>query len=207
MVVSMTRAILAAIALLLALAGPREARERPTVQRRSAPKQGLLYANALIMTHVRDDFYTSWGYGGDLGFFLFEWLGVELRFAKLETSLVAAAVDLKGRVGLTPDARPQDLWAHVGVRWAPAYAKMLLLDSFVLHFEPQLALHAGIAQAEARTLPSFVPSLSLLLHFSWNIKAKLDLGVSVQAEQRDRGWIWSVGFVPTLGVGWGFNFL
>lgn len=180
--------------------------ERPTIQRRFAPKRSLLFANASIMTHVRDDFYSSWGYGADLGYFFNERFGMELRYLRLNTSLDDAAIDLKERIGLTPDARPQSQWINLGVRYAPGYGKLLMWESLVLHFDPQLVIHGGVALAEARVLPSFNVALSLLGHFRWGIKLKVDLGASIQGEKRERGWIWTTGFAPVLGLGWGYNF-
>ncbi len=182
-----------------------EAIERPTVQRRFAPKANLLMAQLSAMTHVRDDFYRSWGYGLDVAYFPMEWLGVELRAVKLNTSLDAAAIDLKERIGLTPDARPQDAWLQLGVRYAPGYGKLLMWESFVLHFDPQLVVHGGVASAEARWLPTFNVALSLLGHLRWGLKLKVDLGMSVQGERRERGWVWTTGFAPSLGLGWGWN--
>ena len=54
--------------------------------------------------------------------------------------------------------------------------------------------------------PSADLSFSLLTHWRWGIKAKLDLGMTMQLEKRDRGWTFSTGFAPVLGVGWGYNF-
>ena len=180
--------------------------DRPSIQRRFAPKDGLLYANASLMTHVRDDFYSSWGYGADLGYFMSESWGLELRYLRLRTSLDDAALDLKERIGLTPDARPQDTWVQVAVRYAPGYGKLLMWESMVLHFDPQLVVHGGVALAEARVLPSFTAALSLLGHFRWGLKLKVDLGLSVQGEKRERGWVWTTGFAPVLGLGWGTTF-
>lgn len=183
-----------------------EALERPTIQRRFAPKDKLLFGNASIMKHVRDDFYSSWGYGADVGFFVAEQWGLELRYLKLNTSLDDSAVDLKERIGLTPDARPQGHWLQLGARYAPGYGKLLMWESLVLHFDPQIVVHGGVALAEARVLPSFNVALSLLGHFRWGLKLKVDLGASVQGEHRERGWIWTLGFAPVLGLGWGYNF-
>lgn len=201
-------------AWLILLAGPawaeeqveERAQERPTIQDRFAPKAGLLYVQPLVMTQIRDDFYRSRGVGGELGFFFLESLGVDVRAVKLSTTLDDAAIDLKERIGLTPDARPQDLWLLGGVRWAPGYGKLLMFGSWVLHFDPQIVVHGGVARAEARWLPTFEVAFSTMLHFRWGIKATLDLGASIQREQRERGQIWSVGFAPSLGLGWGYNF-
>lgn len=192
--------------MLFGVASSATAQERPTIQKRFAPKDNLLYVNATLMNHVRDDFYSSWGYGADLGFFISESFGVELRTVFLRTSLDDAAIDLKERIGLTPDARPQRFWGQVGLRYAPGYGKMLMWESFVMHFDPQFVVHGGIAQADGRTLPSFSVAMSLLAHFRWGIKLKVDLGMSIQGEDRDRGYVWTTGFVPVLGLGWGYNF-
>jgi hypothetical protein len=179
---------------------------RPTIQRRFAPKTRLAYAHAIGIGHVRDDFYHSWGGGVDAGYFFNEWLGAELRVAYLYTVPNAAAVDLQQRIGLVPDARPQDLWLKVGARWAPAYGKFLIWDAFVVHVDPQIAVHLGAARADTRWMPSATAALSVLLHFQYGIKAKIDLGSSFQLEPRERGWTFSTGFTPAVGVGWGRTF-
>ena len=180
-------------------------RPRPTVQRRFAEKQGTVYAHLLGTRHIRDDFYNSYGWGVDAGYYFGESLGVELRLVSLSTTLSDAALDLKGRVGLTPDARPQGLWAEAGVRYSIGYGKILVWDVFVVHFDPQITLHGGVATAEARILPTAHAALSLLTHYRWGLQAKLDLAVSLQWEERSRGTIFSMGFAPLLGLGWSFD--
>lgn len=180
--------------------------DRPTIQNRFAPKKKLLYANALLMTHVRDDFYNTWGYGVDVGYFKSERWGFELRGARLETSLDPAARDLQLRLGLVPDARPQDWWLQAGARYSPGYGKMLMWRRFMMHFDPQFALHAGVAIAERRYIPTVTMAFSLMSHWRWGIKARVDLGMSVQGELRERGWVVTTGFAPFLGAGWGYNF-
>ena len=187
----------------------REARaggDRPTVQRRFAAKERLGWAMATATTHVRDDFYDTWGIGVDAGYFTSERWGFEGRFVYLFTQLDDAALDLRERIGLTPDARPQKWWAMAGGRWAPGYGKMLMGERFLIHFDPQLALHLGLARAENRWIPTAITALSLLGHWRYGLKAKLDLGVTMQLEKRARGWVFSTGFAPVVGIGWGRNF-
>lgn len=180
--------------------------ERPTIQNRFASKKRLLVVQPLLMTHVRDDFYNSWGGGADLSYYFTERWGLELRAVFLRTTLDAAAFDIKERFGIVPDARPQNRWLNVGVRYSPGYGKFLMWDNFVVHFDPQLVLHAGVASADRRLLPGATAAFSLMTHWRWGIKAKVDLGISVQGEQRERGWVLTTGFAPVLGVGWGRNF-
>lgn len=180
--------------------------DRPTIQQRFAPKAKLLYSQGTFTTHVRDDFYDSLGGGLQLGFFPTERWGIEARAIFLRTRLDNAAIDLKERIGLVPDARPQDLWLMLGTRYSPGYGKLLMWRRFVVHFDPQLVLHAGVARAESRLIPTLDLAFGLMTHWRWGIKATLDLGMSLQTERRERGWVFTTGFAPVLGVGWGKNF-
>lgn len=179
---------------------------QPTVQDRFAVKENSIYGQISGLTHLRNDFYSTFGFGLDLGYYPFESFGGELRVNILESSLNDAALDLKDRTGLTPDAQPQSLMVLAGARWSFGYGKILLLDSWVAHFDPQLTLHGGVAMAETRILPTALLGPSLVVHFAYGLHATLDLPVSIQVENRDRGSVTSVGFLPSLGVGWSWNF-
>jgi len=176
--------------------------DRPTIQRRYAEKDDSLYLHATGATHIRNDFYNSFGAGADVGFYSSEALGFELRSLFLGTRLSRAAVDVKERTGLTPDARPQSMMFTAGPRWSFGYGKILAINRFVVHFDPQLTLQGGVARAERRLLPTAYTALTLLTHYRWGIQAKVDLGATIQMEKRDRGWVTSVGFMPVLGLGW-----
>lgn len=199
---------LALVALLLALPAVASAQqERPTVQRRFAEKRNSVYAHVTGTAHIRNDFYDSLGGGADIGWYPWESFGLEARALFLETRLSNAAENVKERTGLTPDARPQGMLFTAGGRWSFGYGKILALEKFVMHFDPQLALSGGVARAERRVLPSAIAAFSLLTHFRWGIQVKLDLGTTIQMEKRtDRGWVPTVGFLPVLGVGWNWSF-
>ena len=180
--------------------------DRPTVQRRYASKQNLLTLSGALATHVRDDFYDSWGVGAQLAYYISERWGFEARALFLRTRLDGAALDLQERIGLVPDARPQNRWLLLGARYSPGYGKMLMWDSFLVHFDPQLVIHLGVATAEKRWLPTSTVAFSLMTHWRWGIKASVDLGVTTQFERRERGWVFTTGFAPVLGLGWGRAF-
>jgi hypothetical protein len=55
-------------------------------------------------------------------------------------------------------------------------------------------------------LPTALIGPSLVVHFAYGLHANIDLPVSVQVENRDRGSVTSVGFLPSVGVGWSWNF-
>ena len=179
--------------------------ERPTVQRRYAEKDDSLYLHATGTTHIRNDFYNSFGAGADVGYYPSETLGFEVRALFLDTKLSNAAVDVKERTGLTPDARPQGMLFTAGPRWSFGYGKILAINRFVLHFDPQLTFQGGIARADRRILPTAYTALTLLTHYKWGIQAKIDLGTTIQMEKRDRGWVTTFGFLPVLGIGWNFG--
>jgi hypothetical protein len=178
---------------------------RPTIQDRFARKTSSLNVHLVGMHHVRNDFYNSWGGGADIGYYFSEQLGAELRLVFLRSTLSETAIDLKERIGLTPDARPQQLWATAGARFSLGYGKILVFDSFVVHFDPQIVAHGGIARAETRILPTLTTALSLLMHFQWGLQAKIDLAMTYQWETRERGTVFTLGFAPFFGLGFSFD--
>lgn len=182
-----------------------QAQERATVQDRFAPKTESIYGHGLVTSHLRNDFYDSFGIGADVGYYFNESVGIELRGMYLHTTLGDEARGIQENTGLTPDARPQQGLAAAGVRWSFGYGKFLLLDDWVVHFDPQLTLHGGVAFAETRILPTLLYGLSFLTHWRWDIQVKLDLTLTTQVEARDRGRVTSFGFMPILGVGWAWR--
>ncbi len=174
----------------------------PTIQQRFASKSGAYYIHATTVTHVRNDFYSSFGGGVDLGLYPSENIGLELRLVGLRTRLNRSARRVQRETALVPDARPQSLWLAVGGRYSVGYGKILFFESKVVHFDPQLTAHIGVARAEKRWLPSAWFGMSLLAHFRYGLQARLDLAMTVQAEKRRRGWIPSAGLAPMLSIGW-----
>ena len=179
---------------------------RPTIQNRFATKSGTFYGHAMMTTQIRNDFYDSIGVGADIGYYPSEVLGIEGRWAYLFSALSPAAQDVKSETGLTPDARPQHMWMTAGIRHSFGYGKMLVAGNSVVHFDPQLTMHGGLALAEKRVLPTATAGASLLAHFLDGVQAKLDLAMAMQLERRNRGWVPSFGFTPTIAIGWGGHF-
>jgi outer membrane beta-barrel protein len=195
-----------AVALGLALslvATPTDvfAQERPTIQKRFASKSGHGYVHGLGIVHVRNDFYDTWGGGADVGYYLNETLGFELRAVGLRSTLSDAARNLKETVGLVPDARPQDAHYVGGARLSLGYGKVLVGQTSVVHFDPQLFFLGGVGTAENRMLPTLYTGLSLLTHLRWGLQIKADLAFTAQYEERERGWVPAFGFAPILAVG------
>lgn len=175
---------------------------QPTVQRRFAAKSRTAYLHVTGMAHLRNDFYSALGLGFDAGVFPSESLGIEFRVVTLRSRLTATARQVQRDTGLVPDARPQSLWLAGGARYSLGYGKVLLFNRLVVHFDPQFTVHAGIATAETRVLPSVWLGTSVLAHFRFGLQARFDFALAIQTEKRRRGWTTSLGAVPMLSVGW-----
>jgi len=175
--------------------------DRPTIQNRFAEKRGDLYGHVTGMTQIRNDYYDSFGLGLDVGYFPWESVGFEMRGFWVRSALNPAAQEIREETGLTPDARPQEWMTTAGVRYSFGYGKMKIGQNSLVHFDPQLALHGGVAFADGRVLPTLTTAGALLLHFEYGIQAKLDIGMAVQMEDRARGWVPSIGFAPVIGIG------
>ncbi|MCG8416683.1 MAG: hypothetical protein MJE77_01915 [Proteobacteria bacterium] len=194
-----------AMAVLCGVATAASADQPPTFQRRYAAKTGTFHANLIAATHLRNDFYNSYGIGVSAGYYPVERWGVELQFIGLRTRLNDAARNIKEQTGLTPDARPQQLMATAGARMSLGYGKVLLPGDFLVHFDPQVVVQSGIAVADRRIVPTVLLAPSLLLHLKWGLQVCIDLNMSYQLEPRDRGRVSSFGFFPNVGIGWRFD--
>ncbi len=177
---------------------------RATVQKRFATKKHHAYAHLSGAAPIRDDFYHSLGAGLDVGYYFSESFGAELRWLWMANWEVDAAADIREETGFIPDARRQNMLLTAGGRYSLGYGKVLVLDDFVVHFDPQLTGGAGVALAEGRVLPTATVGLSVLTHYARGVQAKLDLQMAFQLENRNRGWVASLSFLPMLGVGMSF---
>lgn len=175
---------------------------RATIQERFATKEGRIYLHGSGTHFVRNDFYQTWGYGLDIGYFPSESLGVELRGLNLHSTLSQAAEELRESARVVPDLRAPDALIQGGLRYSWGYGKIASMNRFVVHFDPQLAMHGGVVFAEERIAPILSGGLSFLSHFRFGIQVKLDLHMSLQFESRDRGFSPALGFQPILGFGW-----
>jgi outer membrane beta-barrel protein len=173
-----------------------------TVQPRFAEKEGRFALHVAGTTVFRDDFYRTVGYGAEISYYMSEDLGFELRGHNLHSWLSPTADVLREESSLVPDLRAPDALFTVGARWSWGYGKVLTLDRFVVHFDPQVIVHTGITLAEGRVVPTITPGVGFLTHWQHGIQVKMDLQWSIQIEQRQRGWIPSFGFIPVLAVGW-----
>lgn len=197
--------LLLTLALFCPASAAAQQDERPTVQQRFAPKANRGHLHVKGAAPIRDDFYHSAGAGLDVGYYFGESLGIELRWLWLANWRAEAAEQVRRDTGFVPDARPQSMIFTAAGRYSIGYGKVLVFDDFVVHFDPQLIAGGGVALADGRVLPTGTLGMSVLTHYALGIQAKLDLQVAFQAERRTRGWVGSVSFLPTLGLGFSFG--
>ena len=176
--------------------------ERPKVQYRFQPREQRLSAYTHVGWHIRDDYYTSVGGGLNFEYFFTDRWGLSLQYTLLSTSLSDEALLLRKDYGLVPDASPQDAHYLIGGLWGLGYGKMNLFNQ-IMHFDPIFGLSTGIATAEARILPTFKLGFMPTFLLQYRLAIRLDLSLTIQAEQRNRGWIMTTGFMPMLSIGWG----
>ncbi len=175
---------------------------RAALQERFAPKEGRFYAHIGGTAIIRDDFYHSPGYGLDAGYYFSETWGVELRAYNLHSRLAHAGERLREEQGFVPDLRAPDALFGLGIRGSWGYGKVLTMERFVIHFDPQWIFHGGITLAEERVVPTVSTGIGFLTHWQHGIQIKLDLQMNLHFENRSRGFIPATGFVPVLAVGW-----
>lgn len=202
MITSLLLATLTVFSIAPSSAMATEQERRATVQERFAPKEGRFYVHAAGASLFRNDFYNSMGYGGDVGYFTSEAWGFELRILNLHSWLGRAAQGIREDHSLIPDLRAPDALFVAGTRYSWGYGKVLTMDRFVVHFDPQLILHGGITLAEDRVVPTSTFGFGFLSHWNHGVQIKVDLQMIFQMERRERGWTPSLGFVPMLGIGW-----
>lgn len=192
----------AVVAGFSSVAAGAEGEARPTVHDRLAPKEGRLFGHVGAGVLIRNDFYDTAGYGLDFGYHFDEQWSTELRAYNLHSGLSASADRLREERSFVPDLRAPDALFVVGGRLSWGYGKVLTPGPFVIHFDPQLAAHAGITLAEERIVPTIQTGLAFLTHWQYGVQIKLDFLASIHFEQRSRGMIPAVGFVPILAIGW-----
>lgn len=176
--------------------------ERARVQNRFQPRLKRLSVKGSSGLHIRDDYYESYTFGLGLEYFVTDHWGVGLHYTKLLTLLSDEATLLRDQYGLVPDAEAQDQMFTISALYGFGYGKMLLADQIV-HFDPIVSAHLGVTTALQRVLPTLKFGFSPTVLFLHGLSATLDLGFTIQLEERTRGWVMTTGFMPSLSVAWG----
>lgn len=176
-------------------------RSYASYERRFAVKAQSFSISGFLAAPVRRSLYTGAGFGAELQYHPTENLGWGLRWMHQDPTLNDQAQYILATEGQVPDARPQFDLFLLTCEPTVGYAK-LRTGKRVLHFEPVLRLGLGAARGERRVMPSANLGLGFRFHFLHGLQATLGLDSLLQLEDRTRGWVSSMTFLPTLAFGW-----
>ncbi len=178
--------------------------KRYTVQNRFAQISKAMILHTSFVTHQRDDYYDSVGFGLGASYFFNEKIGINFKWNRLFTSLGDEVTPFRNQ-GLVPDAAPQKNWILLGAEYALGYGKLLSFQN-IFQFDAIFSLHVGFATADERYIPTALLSFSPIFYLKSLFKLRFDLGLNLQIENRSKGAVWSTGFVPSIGLSWGGTF-
>jgi len=149
----------------------------------------------------RDDFYRNPGGQFTLTYWLRESLALEAQLAGYDSVETFEARQVREQTGFLPDIRRERPAQRQGGRWSFGYGKVLL-GRRVIHFDPQIFLHAGAHVTDDGGIwPLFDGGLALATRPLARMLVRLDLGLVLEGEQRSAGYVAVFGFQPVLAVG------
>jgi len=149
---------------------------------------------------ARGDFYNSPGLRLGAAYQALESVAVEVQLSHYWSSLNDEAQRIVQTLGAVPDSRPPTWLGLVGVRWSFGYGKMLVAGG-IIHFEPQLFVHAGMHDYGGDVQPTGDAGLGLLVFLTPRLFTRLDLGATLDLESRSGQSVGVWGALPALTVG------
>jgi hypothetical protein len=112
----------------------------------------------------------------------------------------SSAQNVFTQTGVKPDAQMPDMRLVAGVRHSIGYGKLATGDT-VVHFDFQLAAHAGALFTDQAATPSLDIAAAVLARLSPHWFLQLDATVLANVEDRVRSSHLSLGFLPELAIG------
>lgn len=172
------------------------------VERRLLQKNGHFFFTLGADYFIRGDYYVSPGMLLTASYYPSERDGFDLELGAF-FSLISPPADAVFRsVGLVPDAqRPMGLMM-LGYRRSVGYGKVMLngaLDSLI-HFDLQVAGHAGIVITDRMASPSVSLSPALLIRVNERWFAQADVAVYASYETRQSSPL-VIGILPMVTAG------
>jgi hypothetical protein len=207
-------ALLLAASLLAAAPAPAPAAEPPPplspgldgspvrVERRLLLKNGHFFFTLGADYFIRGDYYVSPGLLGTASYYPTERDGFDFKLGAFLSFISPPADAVFRSVGLVPDAQRPVALMMVGYRRSVGYGKVMLngaLDS-LLHFDLQVAGHAGIVITDRMASPSVSLSPALLIRVNERWFTQVDLEVYASYETRQSSPL-VVGILPMLTAG------
>ena len=170
------------------------------VQQRLLVKEGHWFFSAGFGWLARGDYYDNPGFSIGLACWPKETIGLEVRFTQFFSSMTGPAQTVFQETGIKPDAQMPQMRLLAGVRHSLTYGK-LATSTASLHFDFQIAAHAGTLITDQSTTPAFDVAAAVLARLSPHWFLQLDATVMGTVESRVRSSALSFGFLPELSIG------
>ncbi|HYV44747.1 MAG TPA: hypothetical protein VFA20_07800 [Myxococcaceae bacterium] len=172
------------------------------VERRLLVKNSHFFFTLGADYFIRGDYYVSPGVVGAASFYLTEHDGLDIKVGAFLSFMSPAAQVVFQSVHLIPDAQRPVALLVAGYRRSVGYGKVMLnglMDS-LLHFDLQIAGHAGIVITDRMASPALSVAPALLVRFSDRWFAQVDVELYASYETRQSA-PFVVGILPTFTAG------
>jgi hypothetical protein len=172
------------------------------VERRLLVKNGHFFFTLGADYFIRGDYYVSPGLLASASYYPTERDGFDLKLGAFLSFMSPAAQVVFRSVGLVPDAQRPVALMVLGYRRSVGYGKVMLNGAFdsLLHFDLQLAGHAGLVITDRMASPAASVAPALLIRFSDRWFAQLDIELYASYETRQSSPL-VVGILPTFMAG------
>jgi hypothetical protein len=169
------------------------------VEPRALVKEKRWFLSAGASWLERRDYYESPGLAISGAYYLRESDAIEGQLGWFATYMADAGNQIFNSTGLVPDAQKPSSMLLAGWRHSLTYGKVALKES-VVHFDVQMALHAGFLVTDRAWTPAADGSLGVLARLGPRWFGQLDLALMLSREQRSTA-VFAAGVMPVLTVG------
>lgn len=181
------------------------------IQRRFLPKTKRFEASVSGFTNLNNPFYTSYGLGLELSYYLAEKYAVELLGQFASTSARQVTDDLKsGEPQITTDNLVTSKgFLGAGLKWNPIYGKITWLNKTIVPFDLNFNVAFGMTQTtENRNEPTLHLGTSQVFAYSKKMAFRWDLSWNTyQATVKESGGTKKLNQNDLfLGIGMSFYF-
>ncbi|HVE83407.1 MAG TPA: hypothetical protein VND93_11190 [Myxococcales bacterium] len=173
------------------------------VERRLLVKSGHFFLTGGADYFIRGDYYISPGILASGSYYLSESSGVDVKLGAFISFLSPPAEVVLRSVGLLPDAQKPLGLLVAGYRHSVGYGKVMLSGApeSLLHFDLQLAAHAGLVFTDRMASPAVAVAPAVLVRFTPQVFIQVDVELYASYEARQSGPL-AVGILPTVTAGW-----
>jgi len=175
------------------------------VERRLLVKAGHVFVTGGLNYFIRGDYYVSPGLIGTAAYYPSEQSGLEVKAGLFISFVSPAAQEVFNATGFVPNAAAPWGLLMAGYRQSVGYGKMMIAQTpaSLVHFDFQLAGHAGFVFTNHGPSPALAVSPGVLLRLDSSLAFQCDIEVYASLEDRE-GFPVAFGVLPTLTAGVSF---